>query len=1628
MWITKDSQLALFRVSILPERRWSIQGKDVKLITEAELVNASMIFAIVYHLPKKLANTCIDENTPPMLHVYGKYSKLGFCHQFELLQHEYTLQHDPNLVQAMNVSTSSSVSSLATQLQPATATTTTIFLPICGVAQELQFCFTNITDKPSFHHHHNNNNNDDDNSLSLANQRQTDDDEDFGIIEIYGYSLASIPAPRAVIPMLNLSTFFQYKLQQTDDVDIQRDCKLLMTAAECDTLCGFVSIQSRYFNQAKELLTRAKKHWLTLYHTVKLQRIDDCTQKQQRHPFLRHVVEKCEHFKHNALKLEILIAYIMNEHNDLKAQIESIVNMLNVSTLPATDKANSDALSEQLLPLQIISKHSKSLIQTLLITCKDHNEFIQLASYKNIYFIVEKLGCNIKHEICDILCEIFEFHDANNSNCNTERSRIQCKPLHIQSIVRQLMMLKVNICDSALHLISDCNFEIVTSIFNKLLIANWRQIIKLDSTKLAYVLRIFELCTQRLRCTPNITESMLVSLVGLMYHSSARVRTICISIWTMLMVILPHQLLHSQPTQTAICKWFKDMVINTDLKRHVQFPQNTNTEMASPTLKTSNGRKSILKQQQQNTDHVNNDSNENEHDEHNGDSKAKTGNKNRTLLIKLVLNMINKACEVQISWNNSEHRHAKHAGLLSIKQHINDLCNTLSERIRALLGNSNDIESHFDAFRCMLQSLDYLSCAINDFQVLDELIMDVLVKLLAYLKTSSPSLMMLRICVEFIEYINIADSPHNKFVDVSLQILQQFHRWIPHSIHDETFVLASKLIDINYAHLSHDDICCIVQSLLSKYTLQSTISQELQHKVICKIYQRIQSANHEPQNQDTNLFKLVTKILVFDAADFKDPEEMSRYFDFGAVWLQHHGMHNIYLHDFNLLFPRIITIFNNVLFKCKSEQIVNLSTDIVTSIALHFSTAISKYTQSDANNVSKIAQILSKMSAFYMNALEIELGDIQFHTIQNITFFLHSILLCSNKFGEHEDKVYTQCVGPMISRLLELSLSSNFTNITDLCMWSICNFYYEIARYNASNSGDRNDNHNDDNNTDSHGMNGRSESNTASATEDEESITVDLTYLRDSELIVQYAEQMAQSPDYKLRRWSGILIFLRFYLINDSAKDNNQTNDKEYASILQQLLLDFDECVQKPLSSLCQIQHTEDIIQYLETSDLLSRPKRLLSSNPENEILMEGRSDTASVNQARLKTATHSNDNKKFPGLIDVDDADLKIIDVEEEVDDIEDISDDDELNRDDEEELEVEDEDDEEEDTDSAEESNKENNESMSNPMRLQLPRSKHEHKSAEEPYDSTSSEENTSSASMSPSSQSSDVEEHSYLKKKIDIPLLPLDQINLAVVQTNLNTEPKAAPKTHRKTYSPQKCEQVVEASDGGQCNEDIIQTPRVKEEQQADVDVDEVVETNIVENEHRGLEDEEEMIDDEEEEEEEEELDMNGMDADDEREDGIAPENVTKFKDRNIWLNEDNDYITYKRGETEPDENVNGTNLKYIDSFLQSISTMSIESHDDQSMDADADDVCVNIHDEDTQYQGDHEFDAHASSEREQSKIEYDESISTGTAVLNLDEFRRSELSDFLPHIPKITHRQKGWWMKYLEHEDDDASNGK
>ena len=55
----------------------------------------------------------------------------------------------------------------------------------------------------------------------------------------------------------------------------------------------------------------------------------------------------------------------------------------------------------------------------------------------------------------------------------------------------------------------------------------------------------------------------------------------------------------------------------------------------------------------------------------------------------------------------------------------------------------------------------------------------------------------------------------------------------------------------------------------------------------------------------------------------------------------------------------------------------------------------------------------------------------------------------------------------------------------------------------------------------------------------------------DGPLTTKYASQMLSSCDYKIRRWAGLLIFLRYYLLRDAlCMNTNQELECIYLQLM----------------------------------------------------------------------------------------------------------------------------------------------------------------------------------------------------------------------------------------------------------------------------------------------------------------------------------------------------------------------------------------------------------------------------------------------------------------------------------------------
>lgn len=188
-------------------------------MTEISLKLDVFVSCILYCPPKN--NTTIDDSK---IEIKANRAGIGFYEYWNLTEHKF-------------VSTLSSQSAYGSTNH--SNSNAVIVLPLCGIASALLITIDELSDKPRF-------SNSSDKSLN---------EEDFGKIEVYGYPLSNIQPPQQAIDLLNLMTCIQY---QTLNMKCNTtNWHIWMTAAECNTQCGFVLAQSRCYNQALEFFQYA---------------------------------------------------------------------------------------------------------------------------------------------------------------------------------------------------------------------------------------------------------------------------------------------------------------------------------------------------------------------------------------------------------------------------------------------------------------------------------------------------------------------------------------------------------------------------------------------------------------------------------------------------------------------------------------------------------------------------------------------------------------------------------------------------------------------------------------------------------------------------------------------------------------------------------------------------------------------------------------------------------------------------------------------------------------------------------------------------------------------------------------------------------------------------------------------------------------------------------------------------------------------------------------------------------------------------------------------------------------------------------------------------------------------------
>ncbi len=327
-----------------------------------------------------------------------------------------------------------------------------------------------------------------------------------------------------------------------------------MASAECDTLSAYSMIESRNFGTAKELFRRSRSTWTSLIRSIGEQKAvcEETVEFESSQEITKNlsVIEggfsHLSEMKDKAIKMEVLVAYLMTEHGDGYAgkQLLALLNVLK-------DVISKDGREEMIRintkhPLQTLARKSHQLIGELLESTKDNSEYIQMAAYKNLEFLVEKLGCSLDADICKIFLGALEIPSKKE-----ELKLTLTKSLHLQSITQKLLVIRHNVADACLNLFPNFSFSTLRNLFKSVSSSRFfprnkgkERNSSLTNVKMAYLLRTLHICVERLHFIPSFLgiEDFLHSLSRiLLFHKSDKIQKIIQEIWVLLIEFLPVQ-------------------------------------------------------------------------------------------------------------------------------------------------------------------------------------------------------------------------------------------------------------------------------------------------------------------------------------------------------------------------------------------------------------------------------------------------------------------------------------------------------------------------------------------------------------------------------------------------------------------------------------------------------------------------------------------------------------------------------------------------------------------------------------------------------------------------------------------------------------------------------------------------------------------------------------------------------------------------------------------------------------------------------------------------------------------------------------------------------------------------------
>ncbi|ETO35596.1 hypothetical protein RFI_01467 [Reticulomyxa filosa] len=482
------------------------------------------------------------------------------------------------------------------------------------------------------------------------------------------------------------------------------------------------------------------------------------------------------------VSLEILISYIMTEHENLYSHAFSLMDLLLATKTNIQTHDENKASINPKLSMQALSQHSKKLISIILpLTSSKKNFFwviecykklqhiflsqlhiylFQTAALKTLCFILKKLGCTIGQQASDIV--IFVLHLTKADDSPNHDHGTQQKSAHIQSICRQAREARRHLVEEILHLIPDGDYSLAMHFFETIICPylsvylEWflrycdnnahDEFTQERLTLTAYLLQMLDLILVHTETIYVIHRNLLTTLQQcLNVKMNGRIRKIIAlvsKIWMHLLEILPIVALSSdQTTVQEMCQWLAHEIKLRKIDDYICLPIYTTRDpkiginCTKCTPKDSSNIGNTCDKSRTNKE-LAPDSDQPKSEQGSNDtlsvfvypSTTKVNDcycqtKHATLL-KAKDSPLFVLHQIHLSIINTMCLYACQMGYLrtTCKQEWTNVNLQLSQRSLALLSNQTEIQKNFRMFECILETFYFLSFHLKQFELFDDLL------------------------------------------------------------------------------------------------------------------------------------------------------------------------------------------------------------------------------------------------------------------------------------------------------------------------------------------------------------------------------------------------------------------------------------------------------------------------------------------------------------------------------------------------------------------------------------------------------------------------------------------------------------------------------------------------------------------------------------------------------------------------------------------------------------------------------------------------------------------------------------------------------------------------------------------